>query len=296
MTTLSICPICNKSELSSFLTTKDYFLSNEDFDIVKCDSCEFKFTNPRLMEAEIGRYYESTEYISHSNQKTGLVSQIYQFVRKYTINRKVGLIKKYFKEGFILDIGCGTGDFLNGLKFNNFETIGIEPNVNARKQAIENYNLKVLEEKEINTLDENKFQVITLWHVLEHVYHLDERINQIKRLLSRDGILIVALPNSESWDAKHYKRYWAAYDCPRHLYHFDQNSVKNLFQKFGFELVRSKAMIFDAFYISMLSEKYKTGKSNMIKAFINGFRSNLSAMMNQNNYSSIIYILKANNS
>ncbi|MCD4683198.1 MAG: class I SAM-dependent methyltransferase [Bacteroidales bacterium] len=296
MITLSKCPVCNKSELSIFLSTKDYFLTNEDFDIVKCNSCGFKFTNPRPNESDIGKYYESSEYISHSNVKQGFVNQLYQLIRKITINRKIGIINQYFKKGSILDIGCGTGEFLNSLKLQNYDTIGIEPNEIARKHAIEKYDLEVLDEEGLDKLEKDKFDVITLWHVLEHVFHLDERINQIKQLLSKDGILIVALPNSNSWDAKHYKQYWAAFDCPRHLYHFDQVSVKNLFLEFGFELIKSTPMIFDAFYICMLSEKYKTGKSNMIKAFFYGLKSNLSAMFNQNNYSSIIYILKTNNS
>jgi 2-polyprenyl-3-methyl-5-hydroxy-6-metoxy-1,4-benzoquinol methylase len=261
---------------------------------MQCESCGFKFTNPIPLDDQLAKYYDSQEYISHSAVKSGWINKIYHQVRKFTIGKKVGLVKKYFKKGKLLDIGCGTGEFLHALSKRNFQVKGIEPNDSARKYAIENYGLHVYKENELKNFDHNIFKIITLWHVLEHVYNLNARIEQIKDLLAKDGILIVALPNSDSWDAKHYKEFWAAYDCPRHLYHFNQKSVKEIFSKHGFEIVKMKPMIFDAFYISMLSEKYKTGRSNLIKSILHGIRSNLYALFNNKNYSSIIYILKSN--
>ncbi len=247
-----------------------------------------------LNENLLAKYYDSSEYISHSNAKAGIINNIYQIVREFTIGKKVKFVKRYIKTGQAIDIGCGTGEFLYALSKQNFQTTGIEPNDLARKYAIENYNLNVYTENELDKLESQKYNVISLWHVMEHVYNLNERIEQIKRLLSKDGILIVALPNSDSWDAKYYKKFWAAYDCPRHLYHFNQKSVKDIFSKYGFDVIKIKPMIFDAFYISMLSEKYKTGKSNLVKSVFNGFRSNMYAFFRSKNYSSIIYILKSN--
>ena len=294
MNSINLCPACNHSRFSHFISTNDFFLSGEEFNIVKCDSCGFKFTNPIPNEIQLAKYYDSSEYISHSNVKAGIINNIYQIVREFTIGKKVKLVKRYIKTGQALDIGCGTGEFLYALSKQNFQTTGIEPNDLARKYAIENYNLNVYTESELVKLESKKYNVISLWHVLEHVYDLNERIKQIKTLLAKDGILIVALPNSDSWDAKHYNKFWAAYDCPRHLYHFNQKSVIDIFSKYGFDVIKIKPMIFDAFYISMLSEKYKTGKSNLVKSVFYGFRSNLYAFFRNKNYSSIIYILKSN--
>ncbi|MCD4729662.1 MAG: class I SAM-dependent methyltransferase [Bacteroidales bacterium] len=292
MNIISQCPICNSSIFSEFLTTQDYFLTNENFIINQCSTCGFKFTNPRPALDDLTKYYESVEYISHSNADKGLINRIYQIVRTLTLKNKAKLINTYVSEGQILDIGCGTGEFLNAMQQNEFIATGIEPNQEARKQAKKKYGLAVYDESDINVLSKKYYDVITLWHVLEHVFHLNERVSQIKELITEDGILVVALPNPASWDAKHYEKFWAAYDCPRHLYHFDQLAVKNLFKNYGFEIINQKPMHFDSFYVSMLSEKYKQSKLQFLNGLTKGFISNISAIFNQGNYSSIIYVLK----
>ncbi len=289
---LNKCPICNAYQTELFLQTKDYFLTNEDFPIVKCIECGFRYTNPRPNEEAIGSYYDSEEYISHTNEKKGLISTIYQFVRNYSINKKVNIVKDYQKHGKALDIGCGTGEFLNALSKNGFETFGIEPNIVARNQAIENYHLDIKEEKEILNFQNSTLDIITMWHVLEHVYNLNDRLEHIQNILKPDGHLVVAVPNPDSFDAKKYEKYWAAYDVPRHLYHFGQIDITNLFERFSFEVIKTVPMKFDSYYVSLLSEKYKNGSSRIIPAFINGFRSNFYAQTHQKNYSSLIYILK----
>ena len=292
MNNISNCPVCFGSVFTDFLKTQDFFLSNEKFTIKQCSGCGFKFTNPKPGLNELPKYYKSTEYISHSNANDGIINKIYQKVRAYTLKKKLQLIESYIPEGQILDIGCGTGEFLNTMQESNFLATGIEPNMEARQFAKRNYGLAVYDEADIPGLQKNKFDVISMWHVLEHVYNLDERISQIKDLISENGILIVAVPNPSSWDAKHYSKFWAAYDCPRHLYHFDQAAIKKLFSNYGFEVIKLKPMYFDSFYVSMLSEKYKQSKFQFLKGMTNGLFSNISAVFNQGNYSSIIYVLK----
>lgn len=292
MKTIIKCPICSCTDFNNFISTQDYFLSNENFRVISCVDCGFKMTSPKPSLSKLSSYYESADYISHSNINQGLVNKFYKIVRQYTLKKKVKVIQHYIKEGVLLDIGSGSGEFLHSARKNSFKVYGIEPNQQARESAIENYNLPIYTEEELTNFESNQFDVITLWHVLEHVYNLSERINLISKLLSKDGILIVALPNYQSWDAKFYGQYWAAYDCPRHLYHFDKNSVATLFSNFGFKIIQIKPMYFDSFYVSLLSEKYKHGKSKFINGFKTGLISNFKASAGDGNYSSLIYVLK----
>ena len=292
METLSNCPICNSSEINSFLVCKDHTVSRETFIIVQCVSCGFKFTNPRPEENKLGDYYKSEDYVSHSNTKKGFINSTYQMVRKYTLLKKLQLISKYFKTGNILDIGCGTGEFLNTCKQAKWNTIGIEPSADARKMAVESFGLDVRDEGEIYNLESESFDVITMWHVLEHVPKLNERIEDLKRLIKPNGIIIIAVPNCNSLDAQIYKENWAAYDVPRHLYHFTPKDIESVFKKHDLKLFRVLPMVFDSFYVSMLSEKIKTGNTNFIKAIWNGFRSNMAAIKSGKTYSSQIYLIR----
>lgn len=292
MEKLSRCLICDSEESAPFMVCKDYTVSRETFNVVQCGSCGFKFTNPRPEEDKLGEYYKSEEYVSHSNTKKGFINFTYHMVRKYTLLKKLQLISKYFKTGNILDIGCGTGEFLNVCKNAKWNTTGIEPSPDARKMAIKNYNLNVKEEIEIKNLEKESYDIITMWHVLEHVPGLNERIEDLKRLIKPNGIIIIAVPNCNSLDAKVYKEHWAAHDVPRHLYHFTPKDIESIFKKHGLKMFRVLPMVFDSFYVSMLSEKIKTGKTNLFIALWNGFRSNLSAIKSGKTYSSQIYLIR----
>jgi len=292
MEELNNCPVCENKKMGTFLECSDYFLSNEKFTLVECENCEFIFVNPRPSENELSAYYESPEYISHTATKKGLINLLYLKIRKFTLKRKFTLVNKYSTGKSILDIGCASGELLNEFKKNGWETLGIEPNENARKSAAANYGLQVEDESYLNKIENGTFDVVSMWHVLEHVSNLSERMKQLSAIVKDDGIVVIALPNRNSYDALYYEKFWAAYDVPRHLYHFTPENVELLFSRYGFKLLSKVPMKFDSYYVSMLSEKYKTGKSGFLKGLYRGFISNRHARKQIGNYSSLIYIFK----
>lgn len=287
------CPICNSSKFTHFLNAKDYTVSNTIFQIVKCSDCGFKFTNPVPGLEEIGEYYKSNDYVSHSDTQSGIINYLYQLVKKFALRSKGKDILKWsnLKTGNLLDFGAGTGAFLFEMSGRGWQVVGIEPSEDARKLAKSNYNLLLLDPNEINKLNTNFFDVITLWHVLEHVHDLKPTILTLKKLLKKNGKIIIAVPNSDAKDAEIYKEFWAAYDVPRHLYHFSSDSMKTLLSEFGIKIIQRKLMPFDSFYVSMLSEKYKNGGTlGYFRAFINGLNSNLAANNDLCKSSSLIYV------
>ena len=303
MEKITNCPVCSGNKFKPFISCADHTVSRETFQVVQCEACGFRFTNPRPSENEIGKYYESEEYISHSGTSRGVVNKIYGMVRNYTIGQKVKLINKQILSPKsqipnALDIGCGTGEFLNACKQNGWNVTGIEPSEVARKHAKEKFGIEPLIPEKLFEISEKKFNVITMWHVLEHVHQLHKTIEQINKLLTDDGSLIVAVPNCNSFDAKKYREHWAAWDLPRHIYHFTKKDIEKLFLRFGFKLQEVLPMKFDSYYVSLLSEKYKTGRSNLIAGFFSGLKSNLSVggepRLLSGGYSSQIYTLKKN--
>ncbi|MCB2221491.1 MAG: class I SAM-dependent methyltransferase [Bacteroidetes bacterium] len=292
MEQLHTCPVCESENLQQYLDSKDYFLSKERFKIDQCQNCQFRFTNPRPEETAAAKYYESPEYLSHNTEKKSLTSNLYSTIRRFTIRQKSSIVNRHAKGQNALDIGCGTGEFMHSLNLLGYQIQGVEPNQVARKQAQDKFKLSILSSFNAANYQTNQFDVVTMWHVLEHVYRLKETILGIRKILNENGTLIVALPNPDSLDAQIYGKHWAAYDLPRHIYHFGQKDVNRLFNELGFEMIKMLPMYFDSFYVSILSENYLHGKTNYFKAFYNGFRSNLKAFLKKSNYSSQIYILK----
>lgn len=287
------CPWCKSENNSLFLELKDYFLTQEDFKIYECNDCKLLFTTPCPLPSEIGKYYKSTNYLSHSEEKKGLVPFIYNKVKKTNIKNKFNIIKEHCKKNDInlLDIGCGIGDFLLYAKEHNCNITGIEPDADARKIAEKKLNTKVLQTDELKNIPDQSFDAITMWHVLEHVPDIRTEICHLERLLKKEAVLILALPNYKSYDAEYYKDKWAAYDVPRHLHHFSQTSIKNIFENSNLELIDTKPLKWDSFYISMLSEKYAKNSNNFIKGILIGCKSNRKAGKT-GEYSSLVYILK----
>ncbi|ADB41486.1 Methyltransferase type 12 [Spirosoma linguale DSM 74] len=289
--TVTQCPVCGNTTFSPYLSCEDYLVSNQKFDILECQRCSFRLTNPRPDSNSIVAYYKSDQYVSHNDNGGGLINTAYRLVRNYTLRSKLNLINKLTgKPGKILDVGCGTGAFLQSCREGGWSVTGMEPDPDARAIAREKLQADIKPNLEALAGAET-FDIISLWHVLEHIPNLNESIIQLRELLREQGTLLIAVPNSDSYDAQLFKQYWAAYDVPRHLHHFTPSTIEPLFNKHGFRLVKQLPMVFDAFYIAMLSTCYQTGKTDYLKSIQVGLSSNAKAQKTGNS-SSLIYLLK----
>jgi 2-polyprenyl-3-methyl-5-hydroxy-6-metoxy-1,4-benzoquinol methylase len=271
-----------------FLKVRDYSVSKEIFELHHNPEYDLLITFPKPSLEKLPSYYESEDYISHTDGKRSLFERLYHIIKNIALNNKVKLINSHSEKGILLDIGAGTGDFLVAAKKEGWKTTGIEPSLKAKTIAISK---GVDFVDNLTDLKDHSFDVITMWHVLEHVPNLEEYLVALKRLLKPTGTILIAVPNFKSFDANYYGRFWAAYDVPRHIWHFSKVTIKKLFSEKEMNLVEVLPMKFDSFYVSLLSEKYKTGKMNFIKAFFVGLKSNLSAKKS-NEYSSHIYVIK----
>jgi SAM-dependent methyltransferase len=286
------CPVCNNDQTHFALKAKDHSVSGEFFDVFECTHCSLRFTKNAPTEENIGSYYQSDDYISHSNTRKGLINTLYHSVRNRTLSTKYHLIEKAtgINSGHHLDIGAGTGAFVQYMNRNSWKSLGIEPDANARERAILHHQTKLLPAQAFETLIPESFDAISLWHVLEHVHDLYPYLEQIKNLLKPHGLVFIAVPNYTSFDAVKYGVNWAAYDVPRHLYHFSPVSMRWLMKTAGFQMKEIVPMWWDSFYISILSEKYQNSHAVLLNGFLTGVISNMKALANKESCSSLIYI------
>jgi 2-polyprenyl-3-methyl-5-hydroxy-6-metoxy-1,4-benzoquinol methylase len=278
----------NIEKTKHFLKVIDYSVSKETFDLLHNEELDMLITHPQPSLEKLPSYYESVDYISHTDGNKSLFEKMYQFVKGIALKNKLKFINSQSTKGRILDIGAGVGDFLSVCKNDGWQTVGIEPSDKAKTIA-KNKGVSFVEH--LSELEDHSFDIITMWHVLEHVPDLENQIKELKRLIKPTGTILIAVPNFNSFDANYYGKYWAAFDVPIHLWHFSKTAIKKLFAKEKLELVNVLPMKFDSFYVSLLSEKYKTGKMNYIKAFFIGWKSNRYGSKNSE-YSSHIYVLK----
>jgi SAM-dependent methyltransferase len=292
MLEITVCPVCDSSEWHKVFEVADYSISKEQFVLLKCAKCAFVVTSPQPTRDNLPKYYQSENYISHSGSSNGLVNFIYLHARRFSLRWKLNILKALKPAGALLDVGCGTGEFLKTMKDDNWRVNGVEPSDLARKKA------EVLIDQPLsNSVDQvnGQYDIITLWHVLEHMPALNDSFSQIKKLLKDNGRLTIAVPNHLAADAQKYQENWAGYDVPRHLWHFSQPSMVLFLQKHGLTLEKTIPMKLDAYYVSLLSEKYKNGESSSLAGLINGFVSGLTSnrkARKSGEYSSLIYIAR----
>ncbi|MBS1682302.1 MAG: class I SAM-dependent methyltransferase [Bacteroidetes bacterium] len=290
MINLPSCPVCSSTGFHPFITCTDYTTSGEKFDLKKCATCGFTFTDPRPDKSTIGKYYLSESYISHTGGRQTLFDKMYLLVRSFALKRKRRIVESFSQGKTLLDFGCGTGNFLHKMKKSGWEIIGVEPSPQANKKASELTEIEIYEELSIV---KRSVDVVTLWHVLEHLHDLNEILRQLNDRLKESGVIILAVPNLESFDAKHYQEHWAGYDVPRHLWHFNKQAMERLLLNNGFKLKKMLPLPFDSYYVSMLSESYRNKKRSAVLKLLSALRiglaSNLRAKKTMN-YSSLIYI------
>lgn len=291
------CPICGHQQFKIKYNLQDYTVSKEFYDILECESCGFMFTQNVPDASEIGPYYKSEDYVSHSNTQKGLFFKIYHKVREFMLNRKERAISKNIKEKEnqkILDIGTGRGYFLNHMQQSGYSCTGIEQDADVREMAKKSFSLNILPPEELFHLEENQFDIITLWHVLEHVHDLSAYLEKIKKLLTPDGLLVIALPNPSCADESIYKEHWAGWDVPIHLWHFSPKNIKDLLSQYQFKMVDKQRLPFDPFYVSILGSQQRGDAMPMVKGGLNGLRSYLSCLSDIDKTTSLIYFFKKN--
>lgn len=285
------CPWCESQKTQIHLWLKDEFLSKEEFQIYECQNCGLLFTEPRPGKDKIGEYYKSEEYYSHQENKKGFVPRLYESVKSINLKNKYKMATEGKKQGKILDIGCGVGDFLHIMESKGWETIGIEPSEEAQEIAKKRTKAQLYSPDAIQQLPDEHFDLITMWHVLEHVDDLKTEIAQLERMLKKGGRLLLALPNFKSYDATFYKEKWAAYDVPRHLNHFCRKSISKIFNNSGLQLTKILKLRWDAYYISYMSELYKGHSLSLFKGAFRGMVSNIKARRS-GEWSSLVYVFE----
>lgn len=291
---ITTCPLCGGTHIERETTCVDHYATGEMFQLCRCADCGFLLTQDFPAEAEIGRYYAVPQYVSHSDTRQGIVNRIYHMVRSYMLGRKARLVERaaHRKEGRLLDIGTGTGYFADVMQRRGWQVQAIEKNEQARAFAAQHFGLEVQPTEELWRYERNSFHVVTLWHVMEHLEHLNETWDRLYELLDEHGVLVVAVPNCSSFDARHYGAYWAAYDVPRHLWHFTPDTIQQFGSKHGFIMAERHPMPFDAFYVSMLTERNMRRSLPFLRGLLTGTLAWFSSLVRKERSSSMIYVFR----
>lgn len=269
---------------------KDHLVSHEQFSVVLDKASQIASTHPQPAAHLLPAYYQSDEYISHGTKQRSVFSLLYALIQK----RMFGIKRQWLSNGTqqaprYLDYGCGTGALVRYLTAKGWDAHGVEPNAKARKVF---NNLKVV--SSLGELTPAPFDVIGLWHVLEHVPNPTETLAELIDILTPQGKLFLALPNFNSYDAAFYSNEWAGYDVPRHLWHFSSHGIVQLCESLGLKHTKTNGMFFDAFYVSYLSEKHRRKCFPFVRGFFIGLWSNIRAKKT-GEYSAMLYCFEKTN-
>ena len=263
--------------------TKDYLVTGESFKVYLDQNNIIGKTHPIPQKEEMDKYYESEEYYPHSLNKKSLLAFLYTITRKHMHLKRLTWIRGYIKKNTsILDYGCGSGDFVKYLRSKSIDAYGYEPNYNFCE-----HDFLTNQEGWKN----KKYEVIVLWHVLEHIHNPFDLIQSLKKRLNKKGKILIAIPNFKSFDSKYYGKYWAGYDTPRHLWHFSRKGLGLMAKENNFKVLKVKSLHLDSIYVSCLSEKYKRSPFPLLIGIVIGCISILKSFFTKES-SSFLFVLK----
>jgi 2-polyprenyl-3-methyl-5-hydroxy-6-metoxy-1,4-benzoquinol methylase len=293
MAEVKSCLVCGSSGFAERFSAKDCLVSGQLFLISECRSCGFVFTSDPPDEKDIGRYYISEDYISHTDKKRNLTEVAYHLARSIMLRKKYRLISRVSisKTGTLLDVGSGTGYFAAYMKKRGWNVTGIELSEQARSVSVSKSGINALEPSEINGIPAASADCVTFWHVLEHLYDPAEWLYEVRRILKDDGKCIIAIPNIESADARWFGKNWAALDVPRHLWHFSPATITRFAVENGFVCTMIKPMPLDIFYISILSYRNQKSYMPLLRGIITGLLLSAGNLFNKERASSLIYVI-----
>jgi 2-polyprenyl-3-methyl-5-hydroxy-6-metoxy-1,4-benzoquinol methylase len=287
------CKACGADKHQILFSCSDFWVSKENFDIAVCHNCGLGYTVNAPSESEIGRYYQHADYVSHSDTREGIFFKVYHAVREYMLGRKRKMVEQSVRGKSLLDVGAGTAYFISHMQTNGWQVEGVEPDAGARANALNNSGINLKAKLEEVASENQTFSAITMWHVLEHVHQPETYFQTFRKLLSSDGRLIIAVPNHSSFDAGFYGKHWAAWDVPKHLWHFTPAAMYQFAQNNGFEVESKRMLPFDPFYIAMLSEKIAGNFwLSYTRGPLVGLVSFLMGVINKDKASSVVYTLK----
>lgn len=246
----SSCFFCGSHDIGSSIASVERLSKKETFHIATCGACGMKRTIDAPALKDIGTYYAHESYVSH----TGVRVWPLRVLRTLRLWLRAHMISSFFqRKGSLLDIGCGVGDFAALIQKQGWNVLCIEPDESTRQKAQKQYKLDVRDVSALAHLPEATFDVITLWHVLEHMYDPLQTGATVKRLLNSEGVCIVAVPNAEAYSAEHYGCNWVAYDVPRHVSHFRSRDIHTWAERSGLEVIRQSSVPLDEFFCCLKS-------------------------------------------
>ncbi len=247
--------------------SKDYLVTGESFKVYLDENKIIGKTFPAPKKSEMFKYYDSNQYLPHSYNNKNLITILYSVVKRQMHRKKLEWMSRQLNHNSsVLDYGCGTGDFVNYLRSKSVMAYGYDPNIKFNLDSPDyltnNFDWGV-----------NKYDIIFLWHVLEHTHDPFVLLQSLKKLLKKNGKIFIAIPNFKSFDSTYYRKYWAGYDLPRHLWHFSRKSIYQIAEQNNFKIHTEKRLYLDAIYVSFLSEKYKSSRFPYLQGLIIGFIS-----------------------
>ena len=290
------CPLCGGNDTSHFTDCTDHAVSNETYSLQRCGSCGLIFTIAPPDSQDKQTYSKLDQELNRADNPRKRLDRLYYYARILNIRRKIRLIERLTRvsSGKLLNYGAKSGYFSSRMTDRGWKVTSLEEYHEQRIFSLEMFHHRMMDIDEIDSLPPGSFDAVTLWHTLEHQEDPHTLIEKLIRLLKPNGLLFAAVPNTDSLDAAWYGSQWAAWDVPRHLLHFNTTSMIRFGLAHNLVLMHHERMPFEAFYIPMLSEKFKGNRHPIITGAVRGLKFWHKTNTDREKSSSIVYVFRKN--